>query len=71
MEAKIIKRIRVANPREQNVLSATKQDCHDQCMGKSNLDAVHEAVACALENGEVVAVLRVGYDGVNRGRGHD
>jgi hypothetical protein len=29
-------------------------------MRKPNLDAVHETIACALENGEVVVVLRVG-----------
>ena len=60
---------RKAVPREQDVLSATKQDGHDQCMGKPNLDAVYETIACTLENGKVVMVLRVGQDGLNSGHG--
>lgn len=45
------------------VLSSAEQDGHDQRMGKSDLEAVHQAVPCALENGEVVMVSRVVQDG--------
>jgi hypothetical protein len=53
-----------------NVLSATEQDGHDQRMGKPDLDAVHETVPCALEDGEVVMVSRVVEDGLQWSGGH-
>jgi len=53
-----------------NVLSAAEQDGHDQRMGKPDLDAVHETVPCALEDGEVVMVSRVVEDGLQCSSGH-
>lgn len=49
---------------ERHVLSAAKQDGHNQRMGKSDLEAVDQAVTCALENGEVVMVSWVVEDGL-------
>lgn len=46
------------------VLSSAEQDGHDQRMGESDFEAVDQAVPCALENGEVVMVLRVVEDGL-------
>ena len=37
-------------------------------MGKPDLEAVDQAVPCALEDGEVVMVLRVVQDGLECGR---
>ena len=54
-------------PLETYVLSAAKQDGHDQRMGKPDLEAVDQAVPCALENGEVVMVLWVVEDGLQCG----
>jgi len=48
-------------------ISAAKQDGHDQRMGKPDLEAVDQAVPCALENGEVVMVLWVVEDGLQCG----
>lgn len=53
-----------------NVLSATEQDGHNQRMWKPDLDAVHETVPCALEDGEVVMVSRVVNDGLQWSGGH-
>ena len=39
-------------------------------MGKPDLDAVHEAVPCALEDGEVVMVSWVVEDGLQCSGGH-
>ena len=50
------------------VLSSAEQDCHDQRMGKSDLEAVDKAVTCALENSKVVMVSRVVQDGLHCGR---
>jgi len=47
-------------------LSAAKQDGHDQRMGKSDLDAIHKAIPCALEDSEVVMVSWVVDDGLHR-----
>jgi len=47
---------------------SAEQDGHDQLMGKSDLEAVDQAVPCALENGEVVMVSRVVQDGLYCGR---
>jgi hypothetical protein len=46
------------------VLSSAEQDGHDQRMGESDLEAVYQAVPCALEDGEVVMVSRVVQDGL-------
>jgi hypothetical protein len=46
------------------VLSSAEQDGHDQRMGKSDLEAVDQAISCALKNGEVVMVSRVVEDGL-------
>ena len=54
-------------PLETYVLSAAKQDGHDQRMGKPDLEAVDEAVPCALENGEVVMVSWVVENGLQCG----
>jgi len=51
-------------------ISATEQDGHDQRMGKPDLDAVHETVPCALEDGEVVMVSRVVEDDLQCSGGH-
>jgi hypothetical protein len=53
-----------------HVLSSAEQDGHDQRMGKPDLEAVDQAVSCALENGEVVAVSRVVQDGLQCGDRH-
>ena len=39
-------------------------------MGKPDLDAVHETVPCALEDGEVVMVSRVVEDDLQCSDGH-
>ena len=49
------------------VLSSAEQDGHDQSMGESDLEAIDQAVPCALENGEVVMVPRVVQDGLQCG----
>ena len=50
------------------VLSSAEQDGHDQRMGESDLEAIDQAVPCALENGEVVMVPRVVQDGLQCSR---
>jgi len=47
-------------------ISAAEQDGHDQRMGKPDLDTIHKAVPCALEDGEVVMVSWVVDDGLHR-----
>lgn len=51
-----------------HVLASAKEDGHDQRMGKPDFEAVDQAVPCALEDGEVVMVLRVVDDGLECGR---
>lgn len=50
---------------KMNEPSTTKENGHDQGMGKPNLDPVHETIACSLQNSEVVVICRICNDFVD------
>lgn len=51
-------------------LSPPEQDRHDEGMGESNFDSVHESVSSAFQDGQVVMIDWVGDDLVNKSQRH-
>lgn len=42
------------------ILSAAKENSHNKCMGKSDFHSINQAIACALEDSQVVVKRGVG-----------